>query len=169
MGNVNVESHKNLVREQGLYQCFLHWCICVLPAVIAEASTCAIELRPAVDKLIGLDIYNTRTTRLKPLKLTDIEWSVLTQLRDILDYFLVATHHISQSSIPLLHQVIPFMDLLTLELENSLDNLTLHPAVHAGISRGIALLNKYYQKTDASIMYRMAMSKCPIFSLRRTY
>ncbi len=71
----------------------------------------------------------------------------------------VATRHILQSSIPLIHQVIPFMDLLTSSLEQSLDDTSLHPAVHTGVSRGLALLNKYYEKTDQSIMYRMAMSK----------
>jgi len=33
------------------------------------------------------------------------------------------------------------------------------PAVRGGAKKGIAVLNKYYAKTDESIMYRIAISE----------
>lgn len=44
-------------------------------------------------------------------------------------------------------------------LETASDNDALFPAIRAAAAKGIAVLNKYYAKTDESIMYRCAMSK----------
>lgn len=65
----------------------------------------------------------------------------------------------SQSKTPLLYQAIPIIDALTRMLETASDNDALFPAVRAAAAKGIAVLNKYYAKTDESIMYRCAMSK----------
>ena len=65
----------------------------------------------------------------------------------------------SQSKTPLLYQVIPLIDTLTRMLETASDNKALFPAVRAAAAKGIAILNKYYAKTDESIMYRCAMSR----------
>jgi len=65
----------------------------------------------------------------------------------------------SQSKTPLLYQVIPIIDALTRMLETVSENGALFPAVRAAATKGIAVLNKYYAKTDESIMYRCAMSK----------
>lgn len=65
----------------------------------------------------------------------------------------------SQSKTPLLYQVIPVIDALTRMLETVSDNEKLFRAVRAAATKGIGVLNKYYEKTDESIMYRCAMSK----------
>jgi hypothetical protein len=65
----------------------------------------------------------------------------------------------SQSKMPLLYQVIPLIDTLTLTLETASDNKALFPAVHAATAKGIAILNKYYAKMDESIMYHCTMSR----------
>ncbi len=51
------------------------------------------------------------------------------------------------------------MDILTQELNAAIKKPSLHIAVRAAAARGRVILDKYYAKTDASIMYRMAMSK----------
>jgi len=65
----------------------------------------------------------------------------------------------SQSKMPLLYQVIPLIDTLIWMLETAGDNKVFFPAVHATAAKGIAILNKYYAKTDESIMYCCAMSR----------
>jgi hypothetical protein len=65
----------------------------------------------------------------------------------------------SQSKVPLLHEVIPLIDTITRALEKAITNRDLFPAVRASAAKGLAVLNKYYSKTDESIMYRCAMSK----------
>jgi hypothetical protein len=74
----------------------------------------------------------------------------------------------SQLKTPLLYQVIPIIDALTQMLETASGNEALFPAVCAATARGIAVLNKYYEKTDESIMYCCTMSKlllCILFIL----
>ena len=71
----------------------------------------------------------------------------------------------SQSKTPLLYQVIPVIDALTRILETASSNQANFPAVRAAASKGMAVLNKYYAKTDESIMYRCTMSKSPRIDL----
>lgn len=59
---------------------------------------------------------------------------------------------------PLLHQVIPVIDILTECLEDISSNSQYYSTIRAGAAKGLAVLNKYYSKTDESIMYRCAMS-----------
>ena len=67
----------------------------------------------------------------------------------------------STKKIPLLHEVIPVIDILTEVLEEVVlrGSNKLKPAVKVGAAKGLAVLNKYYSKTDESIMYRIAISK----------
>jgi hypothetical protein len=65
----------------------------------------------------------------------------------------------SQSKVPLLHEVIPLIDTITRTLEKAVTNRELYPAVRASAAKGLSVLNKYYSKTDESIMYRCAMSE----------
>src|ERR1700677_818542 len=80
-----------------------------------------------------------------------------------LQMFLIATERMSQNKVPLLHEVIPIIDVLTDRLEAATGDLTLHAAVRAAAAKGLAILNKYYAKTDDSIMYRMVMSMLSSF------
>jgi hypothetical protein len=65
----------------------------------------------------------------------------------------------SQSKVLLLHEVIPLIDTITRTLEKAITDHSLYPAVRTSAAKGLAILNKYYSKTDDSIMYRCAMSK----------
>lgn len=122
---------------------------------IAEASARAIDIRPALDRLVELDCYNTRNMWLKPLKLSAVEWTVLTQLRKVLDYFLYATNYISQSSTPLLHQVIPSLDLLTTELEKKLADL--HSTLLSAHWQGSHAVLHYSTSTTQRRMIRLCI------------
>lgn len=51
------------------------------------------------------------------------------------------------------------MDVITHELEKSLKDLSLFPAVRAAVAHGLGIIDKYYSKTDESIMWKTAMSK----------
>ena len=73
----------------------------------------------------------------------------------------------SQSSRPLLHDVIPLFDILEHMLEKKSNDISLKAPVHAAAAQGMAVLRKYYGKTDDSILYRCADRTCAIlcFSL----
>lgn len=80
-------------------------------------------------------------------------------LISFLQHFLSATLRLSKKRIPLLYEVIPIIDILNEKLEDAAENTSLLPSVRAGAMKGLAVLNKYYSKTDESIMYRIAVSK----------
>ncbi len=77
----------------------------------------------------------------------------------------VATEHMSLSKFPLVHEVIPLFDSLINKFEVFITNEDLFPGVRAAAICGRTVICKYYSKTDNSIIYRMAMSKC-YFSFR---
>ena len=81
-----------------------------------------------------------------------------------LQHFLSAMLRLSKKRVPLLYEVIPVIDILNEKLEDVAENTSLLPSVRAGAMKGLAILNKYYLKTDESIMYRIAMSKLPFDS-----
>ena len=60
---------------------------------------------------------------------------------------------------PLLHQVIPYMDCLTMSLDDFHANPNLNPVVHIAVGHGHAVLDKFYGLTDDSHIFRIAMFK----------
>jgi MoxR-like ATPase len=77
----------------------------------------------------------------------------------------------SRSAVPLVHEVIPWIDALTKCLDDHVDDVDALPAVRAAADKGRVMLHKYYSRTDDSHVYRIAMSKSflpsllPYFSL----
>ncbi|KZS97493.1 hypothetical protein SISNIDRAFT_390746, partial [Sistotremastrum niveocremeum HHB9708] len=100
--------------------------------------------------------------------LTSPEWIILNQLTVTLQIFIDATHYVSRTKTPLLYQVIPLIDkldshlllLMKINVQRPLHN-TIRHAAH--LAR--AVLNKYYSRTDESIMYRVAMVLHPRYKL----
>ncbi len=84
--------------------------------------------------------------------------------QNIYQNFLKVTDQISQSRVPLLYEVIPMMDILTQELEKAVKNNLLMPCVYARVSHRLANIDKYYSKTDESIMWKTSMSKFRVSS-----
>jgi hypothetical protein len=72
--------------------------------------------------------------------------------------FLYATMEISKQKVPLIHQVIPYFDSITTALEDNMDQTALPLVVRHAALRGYLMVNKYYTMTDASVVYRVAMS-----------
>ena len=57
-----------------------------------------------------------------------------------------------------MHEVIPFIDVLTKHIDDFIDNPNLTLAVRAAAQRGRILLNWYYSKTDKTDIYWSVMS-----------
>ena len=57
-----------------------------------------------------------------------------------------------------MHEVIPYMDVLTAHLDDFQDNLALTSAIRAAAKRGRLMLSKYYSLTDETPIFRIAMS-----------
>jgi len=126
---------------------------------MAELIGCALKLREPLNLLINAEQNNRSVygTRLHHFKLSRQEWELLAELHPLLDVFLEATKKISQSNIPLIHEVIPIFDILSRILDDFVNDNEKFPAVRAAARRGHAMLNKYYGITDESIMYRIAI------------
>ena len=74
----------------------------------------------------------------------------------------------SQSNVPLLHETIPVIDILTTHLTNTVidkEKKGILRPIRVAAARGLAVLNKYYSATDESIMYRIAMSMSNTISI----
>ena len=65
----------------------------------------------------------------------------------------------SQSKMPLLHNVIPVIDIITWALDDYSRDTALPLAMRMATLRGCTMLDKYYGLTDESIVYRIAMCK----------
>jgi hypothetical protein len=81
--------------------------------------------------------------------------------------FLEATKKMSQSQVPLLHEVIPLIDIITHHIDKFIDNTENFPAVRSAARQGRAMIDKYYGLTDESIVYRVAMSGSVFLSIYR--
>ena len=68
------------------------------------------------------------------------------------------TNKILKSKVPLIHHVILIFDVVTMALEDHIDNSTLPLVVHHAVLQGYLMLNKYYTLIDDSIVYQVVMS-----------
>ena len=71
--------------------------------------------------------------------------------------FLFATKAVSASSRALVHDVIPYMDVLTRHVDEFRRDDSLSPMVREAANRGRKILDKYYSRTDETIIFRVAM------------
>ncbi|RDX41720.1 hypothetical protein OH76DRAFT_1364051, partial [Lentinus brumalis] len=71
------------------------------------------------------------------------------------------TRQISSSSRALLHEVVPYFDLLTHHVDRFVNDDTLLPSVRAAAKRARAILDRYYQKTDETFLNRASMVMDP--------
>ena len=68
--------------------------------------------------------------------------------------------------VSLISAVIPRIDALVRIIDEFKDNIKKHPAVRSAAARSLTILNKYYQKSDESLVYRIAMALDPRFKLQ---
>ena len=59
-----------------------------------------------------------------------------------------------------MHEVIPYMDLLTEHVDKFTRDESLAPCVRAAAKRGHKIIDKYYEASDETMIYRVAMSTC---------
>jgi len=127
----------------------------------------AIPYRDAIDSVTG-----NRTMKMRPLKLSNSEWKILTKLRDSLKVSLFCSHvqlvlwlifkdatlFFSQGT-PSISTVIPAMDHIDKHLASAAAGATYSSAMCAALSIGKHTLNWYYNKTDHSEVYCIAMGE----------
>ncbi|KAF8137922.1 hypothetical protein K438DRAFT_1622902, partial [Mycena galopus ATCC 62051] len=99
-----------------------------------------------------------RDLKLRQYTFSGEEWTILEQLEQILEAFILATEKISQAEVALVFEVIPLIDKFTIIFGQMIDNTSLHIAIRHAANTGLAVLNKYYSFTDDSEIYRIAMS-----------
>ncbi len=137
-----------------------------------------LDMKDVLGDLCDKAQFNKRDgARLRRFMLSDEDWVFIDQLYRLLDVslpsychcvdanfaskpFAFATRQISSSSRALLHEVIPYFDLLTQHVDKFSQDASLLPSVRAAAKRGRAILDIYYQKTDENILNRGAMGKC---------
>lgn len=130
----------------------------------AELIQRALYLREPLKALVPKTEFNRpRGVRLLRFQLKPQEWYILERLSPLLEVFLYATKVISESDIPLIHEVIPVFDVITTALDKFIDNFDLSPVVQHAALRGMLMQNKYYALTDDSIVYRLAMILHPAY------
>ncbi|THU91988.1 hypothetical protein K435DRAFT_673000 [Dendrothele bispora CBS 962.96] len=93
------------------------------------------------------------------------EWILIEQLEELLRPFVYLTEHMSGKTRPLIHEVIPFIDSINKKLETVIDNQSKLDCVRFAARCGRNILDKYYAKTDDSLVYRCAMSGFSLFFL----
>ncbi|KAA1479017.1 hypothetical protein DENSPDRAFT_751545, partial [Dentipellis sp. KUC8613] len=84
------------------------------------------------------------------------EWKIVQQLCDVLRILKHATMYFSRD-MPNLAVVIPAMDHIDQHFATEALNTKLNPAIRASISIAKRTLNRYYNLTDHSEVYRIAM------------
>ncbi|PPQ81717.1 hypothetical protein CVT26_007779 [Gymnopilus dilepis] len=122
----------------------------------------AIKYRAAIDTMTA-----ARDFDLRKYELVSVEWRIAGELRDVLKIFKDATLFFSRST-PNLATVIPAMDHIDKVLATCSDSpYQFSPAIRAALAIGKKAMNKYYNKTDHSEVYRIAMGRpsSPFFFL----
>ncbi|KAF8814886.1 hypothetical protein BYT27DRAFT_7081586 [Phlegmacium glaucopus] len=93
---------------------------------------------------------------LRRYELSKGEWKIAGQLGEILLLFKDATLFFSRGS-PNIAMVIPAMDHLDQHLATCALKVEYAPSIRAAVTLGKWMLNKYYDMTDYSEVYRIAM------------
>jgi len=137
----------------------------------------ALKYRPAIDTMTA-----TRDFDLRKYELVPADWRIAGELRDVLQVFFfhslnICAHYILcqifkdatlffSRGTPNLATVIPAMDHIDKVLATSSDSPhQFSLAIRAALAIGKKAMNRYYNKTDYSDVYRIAMGKILFYSL----
>ncbi len=178
--------HNSVLRETILEACQQHDIdeLILIRAVLTCWNTIADMLERSLhlhdilmDICDQMRFNKTTGLRLCQYMMTEEEWEVLDQCSDYLEvhmsclYFYsipILAHcqlfkhailDFSKSGKPLIFEVFPAIDKLMWFLEQGRDDMELHAAVRMACYRAMLVLNKYYAKSDESVIYRIAVSK----------
>ncbi|RPD52124.1 hypothetical protein L226DRAFT_427059, partial [Lentinus tigrinus ALCF2SS1-7] len=103
-----------------------------------------------------------RDSGLRAYELSEREWEILTQLRDVLKIFKHATLFFS-SGTPNLAKVIHAMDHIDTVLTNQIRDEKIDSALRSALTLGKNVLNHYYKLSDLSATYRIALMLHPSY------
>ncbi|THU99617.1 hypothetical protein K435DRAFT_620982, partial [Dendrothele bispora CBS 962.96] len=95
--------------------------------------------------------------------LSPSEWKLVEGLYKILNPFVWFTKEMEGNTRPLIHEVIPLIDRINMHLEAVVDNISQDDLLRISAKRGLMILDKYYAKTDDSLVYRSAMLMHPSY------
>lgn len=129
----------------------------------------AVEYREALDTIMG-----DRDMKLRQYELSEDDWTIATQLRDVLKVSFVNLSHsfpvlfistqifkdatlFFSRSTPSIATVIPAMDHIDEHLATAATSPKYCPAIKAALAIGKKTINRYYDKTDHSEVFRIAM------------
>jgi len=84
------------------------------------------------------------------------------KLISFLQVFKNVTLKLSQANVPLLHQVIPIIDYIRNELDKVINDESKLLIVRKAAQNAALVLDRYYARTDESVMYRVAICKCAV-------
>jgi hypothetical protein len=131
----------------------------------------------ALEHITAINIITAdRDMKLRKYELSEGDWTIVRHLRDVLKVFLFflilyllmlqlckifkdATLFFSRGT-PNIATVIPAMDHIDEHLATAATNRTYPLAIKAAIAIGKKTLNRYYNQTDHSEIYRIAMGTC---------
>ncbi|KAJ3513591.1 hypothetical protein NLJ89_g2860 [Agrocybe chaxingu] len=119
----------------------------------------ALDYKPAINAITA-----KREMKMRQYELDNKEWTIAKELRDILVIFKDATLFFSRGT-PSISMVIPAMDHIDEHLATAAKNRKLSPSIRAALAIGKRTLNRYYNKTDHSEVYRIAMVLHPCHKL----
>ncbi|OJT13075.1 Zinc finger BED domain-containing protein 4 [Trametes pubescens] len=165
--NVRTELGK-LATEKGLKSEVLIRAVRTRWNTVTEVIKRALEMKEVLGDLCDMHQFNKdkRGPRLRRFVLEDDEWTLLDEVHRLLDPFLYATKQISVSDRALVQDVIPYIDVLTSHVDTFRNDASLSPIVRAAAQRGREILDKYYKRTDETIVYRIAMILHPRYKLQ---
>ncbi|KAI5828050.1 hypothetical protein K523DRAFT_373910 [Schizophyllum commune Tattone D] len=105
--------------------------------------------------------------KLNAYRLTQRQWELSKELRDLLRIFVPVTEAFSQKEMPLISDVLEVLDDIKEDLTNirdsplNLDKKPASPIIRIAAHAGIIMTNKYFSMTDECEVYRIAIALSP--------
>jgi len=140
----------------------------------------AYDYKDAVNKITAI-----REMKLRKYEIEPDEWEMVRQLRDLLKVVFICsfiptliseaqifkdtTLFFSRDGSPNIASVIPAMDHIDNHLATAAIDRVYSPAIRAALALGKWTLNRYYDRTDHSEIYRIAMSMLLAFPFEFIY
>ncbi|KAI5823657.1 hypothetical protein K523DRAFT_344161 [Schizophyllum commune Tattone D] len=119
-------------------------------------------LKAAVEALISQS-----DLKLQAYHLSQRQWELAKELRDLLRIFVPATEAFSRKEIPLISDVLEVLDDIKEDLTNirdsplNLDKKPASPVVRIAAHAGLIMTNKYFSMTSECEVYRIAIALSP--------
>ncbi|KAF7761164.1 hypothetical protein Agabi119p4_10573 [Agaricus bisporus var. burnettii] len=110
-------------------------------------------------------LTSERSLKLRAYEMDSEEWEIATELCKVLKIFKDATLFFSKASTSTITAVIPAMDHFDEVLTTTGDSPAVPPSIRVTIHQGLQTLNRYYNKTDHSKIYRVAMVLDPHYKM----